>query len=73
MTHIPFIPFGMTRLGKCSICGGDVLVPTVYYSTIPPTPTCVKCGAIKDDSGPTIPMKLNEKNFNTNNTHDNPR
>ena len=36
-----------TTLGRCSICGGRVTVPTIWSGTIPPTPTCEVCGAIE--------------------------
>ena len=34
-------------LGACSICGGDVVVPGIWYGVMPPTPTCSSCGAMK--------------------------
>lgn len=44
-------------LGKCSICGGRVTVPEIYWSTVPPTPKCKKCGAVATQNyGPVIPM-----------------
>lgn len=33
-------------VGICSCCGGEVTVPKVWMATIPPTPTCVRCGAV---------------------------
>jgi hypothetical protein len=44
-------------LGKCSKCGGDVKVPSVWMSVVPPVPTCSSCGATKKDSRPTIEME----------------
>lgn len=37
-----------TRIGRCSICGGDVMAFTgmFYMSTVPPgPPSCSQCGA----------------------------
>ena len=36
-------------VGKCSLCGGKVCVPTVYFGQ-PPTPTCRSCGAVKQNN-----------------------
>jgi hypothetical protein len=46
-----------TIIGKCSICGGNVTVPSVYHSITPPVPTCDSCGAIGKDEGKVIQMK----------------
>lgn len=43
-------------LGECSICGGDVTVPDIFWSVVPPTPTCEKCGAIPRGFRRVIPM-----------------
>ena len=44
-------------IGTCSICGGPVMIPDVWYSTIPPIPTCGRCGARKRDPyGPVVEM-----------------
>ena len=43
-------------VGTCSLCGGRVMVPQVYHSVVPPTPTCESCGATAATSGPVIPM-----------------
>lgn len=45
-------------VGKCSICGGVVSIPTVFWSTVPPVATCEKCGATEDRVAnlPVIPM-----------------
>jgi len=46
-------------IGKCSICGGAVTVPTVTWSVIPPRPQCEKCGAYASKAAglPTVPME----------------
>lgn len=44
-------------IGKCSLCGGRVVVPSAWWSINPPVPTCEKCGAVADTPGPVIPMK----------------
>ncbi len=43
-------------IGTCSICGGPVTVPTVFWSIVPPSPTCAQCGAVASH-GPVIPMR----------------
>ena len=55
----------VTVVGKCSICGGQVVVPTVYWSVVPPIPTCSNCGAKEDVTVilPTLPMKRNENSW----------
>lgn len=51
-------------IGKCSLCGGAVTVPAVWFGVVPPTPTCQKCGAISDENpGPVIPMRPAPKVF----------
>ena len=46
-------------IGKCGICGGRVTVPVVWWSVVPPVPTCESCGAVVDDTAhlPTLPMR----------------
>lgn len=44
-------------IGKCSLCGGRVTVPTIWLGVIPPTPTCESCGAVAETPGPVIPMR----------------
>lgn len=45
-------------IGTCSICGGPVQVPAVFWGVNPPPPTCAKCGAVKKGGhGPTIDME----------------
>ena len=48
-------------IGKCSVCGGKVVVPSVWYSTEEPVPTCKKCGAEKENDLPEIKMKKKGK------------
>lgn len=43
-------------IGTCSLCGGPVRIPTVFWSVIPPVPTCASCGATKSSHGPVIDM-----------------
>lgn len=44
-------------VGTCSNCGGRVTLPTYFYSTVPPVPTCQGCGATQaQPHGPVIPM-----------------
>ena len=35
----------MATIGTCSHCGGPVQVPELWGGRIPPTPTCIRCGA----------------------------
>ncbi len=45
-------------IGTCSLCGGAVTVPGVYWSIVAPTPTCSMCGAVPLEAhGPVIPMR----------------
>lgn len=44
-------------VGTCSICGGRVTVPLVFWSVVPPVPTCESCGAVEASHGPVIPMQ----------------
>jgi len=36
-----------TTAGTCSLCGGRVTLPSAWYGTTPPIPTCESCGATK--------------------------
>lgn len=46
-----------TPIGTCSLCGGAVVVPTIYWAINPPTPRCKSCGAYaKKNYGPIIDM-----------------
>lgn len=42
------------NVGQCSICRGQVTVPTVWNGVIAPLPTCERCGA--SARGPVIEM-----------------
>ncbi len=44
-------------IGICSLCGGDVVLPTHYMSVVPPKPTCESCGAVAKTKGPVVPMQ----------------
>lgn len=44
-------------IGSCSICGGPVQCPLVYWSIVPPVPTCGQCGAVAASHGPVIEMR----------------
>lgn len=46
-------------IGKCSICGGAVTVPTTWMSVVPPRPQCEQCGAYASQTAglPTVPME----------------
>lgn len=48
----------MQRIGRCSICGGDVMAwHGVWMATIPPPPAkCASCGAIPAGADDTIEM-----------------
>ncbi len=35
----------MIQQGVCSLCRGPVGVPRLWAGTVPPEPTCGKCGA----------------------------
>ena len=57
--HDPNIPYNCSVVGRCSICGGPVIVETVYSSVLPPNRRCAYCGAIEDPYAnlPCIPMR----------------
>lgn len=45
-------------VGTCSLCGGAVTVPSVFWSIVPPIPTCSRCGATPSQPhGPVIEMQ----------------
>lgn len=47
-----------TVIGTCSLCGGAVMVPEVWYSTIPAVPRCRGCGATqRNPYGAVIEME----------------
>lgn len=44
-------------VGTCSLCGGAVVMPAIWFATVPPIPTCRNCGATKKKPyGPTVEM-----------------
>ena len=46
-----------TVVGTCGHCGGPVVKPDSYMSTMKPIPQCKRCGATpKQDYGPRMPM-----------------
>lgn len=45
-----------TVIGSCSLCGGEVTVPTYWMSVEPAIPTCRACGATAAPRGPVIKM-----------------
>ena len=44
-------------IGRCSICGGDVVIPMHWSAVVPPVPTCTSCGATKRRRLPTVEME----------------
>lgn len=44
-------------VGICGVCGGEVVVPTVFHSTVPPKPQCSKCHRYAATTGPIIKME----------------
>lgn len=47
-------------IGKCSLCGGRVILETVQWIVGPPMPArCEACGASEDQTAnmPTVPMR----------------
>jgi hypothetical protein len=44
-------------VGKCSLCGGSVTVPTVWHGILRPTATCQSCGATEKNNLPVIQME----------------
>lgn len=47
-------------IGKCSLCGGRVILETVQWVAGPPMPArCERCGAYEDQTAnmPTVPMR----------------
>jgi len=41
-------------IGKCSLCGGDVVLPVVWSGIVPPTPRCRMCWA--EAASPCVPV-----------------
>lgn len=50
-------------IGSCSICGGNVVVPTSWYGVYPPEPTCETCGAVKKRSLPVVEMEQPDRSW----------
>ena len=49
---------GEAIIGRCSLCGGPVAVPTVWAGITAPRPKCTRCGAVKaEERGPVIQME----------------
>ena len=48
-------------IGSCSLCGGTVSTPTVFYSVNPPVASCEKCGATEEQKFPVVEMKSPNK------------
>ena len=48
-----------TVVGRCSLCGGDVLAWTApyYHSVVPPPLRCSGCGATRKNPRPLIVME----------------
>lgn len=48
-------------VGKCSVCGGIVSVPTLWYGVNRPPLMCESCGAVADDTANMhiVPMRQN--------------
>ncbi len=44
------------RIGKCSICGGDVVLPDTWMGNLPKG-RCSKCGRREKNNLPTIEME----------------
>jgi hypothetical protein len=42
-------------IGQCSICGGQVCVPTAFYGK--PAGVCKGCGATEKQKLPIVPME----------------
>jgi hypothetical protein len=50
-----------TYVGVCSNCGGDVVLPEIWYGTNKPEPRCGSCGAIAKKKGPIIEMEIPQR------------
>lgn len=44
-------------IGRCSNCGGDVIVPQIWHGIHPPKPSYVQCHAVAADTRKTIKME----------------
>lgn len=43
-------------IGRCSCCGGQVVVPKLWMGIYPPVPHCTQCGATAKPKGPVVQM-----------------
>ncbi len=43
-------------IGRCSVCGGRVVLPTNWLGIHPPLAYCEQCGATERSRLPVIPM-----------------
>jgi hypothetical protein len=57
----------MQTIGKCSLCGGAVMVCTGPYFGQPPPPSCSSCHAVRDEAPDVIPMKRREDHLGLDN------
>jgi len=51
-----------SRVGTCSLCGGDVMAIRTYWGVGPiPRPQCNRCGAVMDSPmfDDVVPMRRN--------------
>lgn len=59
----------MTVIGQCGVCGGNVVVPTEWWSVVPPPVACQSCGARPAGPGqvmdmvPVPPWRTSPKNW----------
>ena len=44
-------------VGTCSLCGGGVMLPSIWHGVDSPPAQCDECGAIAQNPGPVIPME----------------
>ena len=51
------------EVGRCSNCGGAVVLPESFMSVRKPVPTCERCGAQAIPRGPVIPMGKPSKGY----------
>ncbi len=50
-------------LGCCSLCGGEVTIPQIWYGVNPPEPTCSVCGATEKTKNLPIIEMVKPKTF----------
>ena len=46
-----------TTVGTCSICGGDITLPAVWWYCCTTRLQCSQCGAYPAENKPVIPMQ----------------